>query len=57
MTTETTMCACCAAYGRETPATTTAPAIINEGGEFVRTGEELPSCESCRPATMEALGE
>ena len=56
MTTET-MCACCDAYGFETPATTTAPAIVNEDGGFVRTGEELPSCSSCRAETLDALGE
>ena len=52
----TTNCACCEAYGFETPATTTAPAIVNEDGEFVRTGEELPSCSSCRAETLDALG-
>ena len=56
----TTNCACCEAYGFETPATTTAPAIVNdEANGFVRAtpGEDLPSCDSCRAETLDALGE
>jgi len=60
MTTADTKCACCEAYGQETPATTTAPAIVNdEANGFVRAtpGEDLPSCDSCRAETLDALGE